>query len=199
MDSDFIRKQYNKVAEKYFILRKSFKSEPYLKKFSSFLPKGVTILDIGCGSGIPVDSYFTKHDFKVIGIDISDKQIELARKNVPSASFEQKDMSKLKNNEYQVGAVVSFYAIFHTPRETHLDLFRKIKTFIPKKAYILVTMGYDEWEGAEKGAGGEMMEWSHYGADKNREIIEKAGFQIVFNKIDTSGGEKHLVIIAKNK
>jgi len=78
-------------------------------------------------------------------------------------------------------------------------LFRKIKTFIPRGAYILVTMGNDEWEGKEAGAGGEMMEWSHYGADKNLEIIENAGFQIVFNKIDTSGGEKHLVIIAKSK
>lgn len=199
MDSNFIRKQYNKVAEEYSELRKNFKSEKYLKKFASFLRKGATILDIGSGAGIPVDSYLAKLGFRIIGIDISDKQIELARKNVPSAKFEQKDMSKLKNNDYQVDAVVSFYAIFHTPRKTHLDIFRKIKTFIHKGGYILVTMGYSDWEGREKGAGGEIMEWSHYAADKNREIIEKAGFQIVFDKIDTSGGEKHLVVIAKSK
>ncbi len=31
----------------------------------------------------------------------------------------------------------------------------------------------------------------------HREIIESAGFEILKNEIDTSGGEKHRVILAK--
>jgi hypothetical protein len=41
------------------------------------------------------------------------------------------------------------------------------------------------------------MYWSHYGPEKNRKIIEEAGFEIIFDKIDTSGGEKHQIILAR--
>jgi len=198
MNNDFVRKQYNKVAHEYLRQRDNFKNNKYIDKLISLLPKNATILDLGCGAGIPIDSYLIKHGYKIIGIDISDKQIELAKENVPEGKFERKDMSELKDNEYSVDAVVSFYAIFHTPREKHLELFKKIQTFIPKGGYILVTMGYSDWEGKEKDFFGDEMEWSHYGADKNKELIQKAGFQIVFDEVDTSGEEKHLIVIARS-
>jgi len=198
MNNDFVRKQYNKIAEAYLKQRNILKSNKYLDKLISLLPKKSTILDIGCGAAIPIDSYLINHGFKVIGIDISEKQIELAKKNVPKGTFMQKDMSLLRDYEYKVDAVVSFYAVFHIDRNKHLDLFKKIKKFIPKNGYILMTMGYDDWEGKEKLVGNEDMEWSQFGVDKNKEIIKKAGFQIIFDEIDTSGGEKHLVVIAKN-
>ena len=198
MNNDFVRRQYNKTADEYLRQRDAFKNNKYLDKLMALLPKGATILDIGCGAGIPIDSYLIKRGYKIIGIDISDKQIELAHKNVPEGRFERKDMSELKDREYSVNAIVSFYAIFHTPRENHLDLFRKMKTFIPIGGYILVTMGYSDWEGKENNFFGDEMEWSHYDADKNKEIIKQTGFQIIFNEIDTTGGEKHLVVIAKS-
>lgn len=41
------------------------------------------------------------------------------------------------------------------------------------------------------------MFWSHCDSQKNREIVEKAGFEVVLDEIDTSGEEKHQVIIAR--
>jgi len=48
-------------------------------------------------------------------------------------------MSELKKDEYKVDAVVSFYAIFHTPRDKHLELF-KISTLTLRKVdfYLLL-------------------------------------------------------------
>jgi cyclopropane fatty-acyl-phospholipid synthase-like methyltransferase len=166
MNSDFIRKQYNKIADEYLKHRNLFKSDKYLEILINLLPTGATILDIGCGAGIPVDKYLLEKGFRVIGIDISDRQIELATKNVPTGIFERKDMLELKDKEYSVDAVISFYAIFHTPRKKHLDLFKKIKTFLPKGGIILVTMGYGDWEGKNKDFFGGEMEWSYYDGEK---------------------------------
>jgi cyclopropane fatty-acyl-phospholipid synthase-like methyltransferase len=198
MNSDFIRKQYNKIADEYLKHRNLFKSDKYLEILINLLPTGATILDIGCGAGIPVDKYLLEKGFRVIGIDISDRQIELATKNVPTGIFKRKDMLELKDKEYSVDAVISFYAIFHTPRKKHLDLFKKIKTFLPKGGIILVTMGYGDWEGKNKDFFGGEMEWSYYDAEKNKAIIKKAGFEIIFNEIDNSGGEKHLIVIGRS-
>jgi len=58
-------------------------------------------------------------------------------------------------------------------------------------------MGSTEWQGTENNFHGVKMFWSHYDSKKNREIVENAGFEILLDEIDTSGGEKHQIIMAK--
>ncbi len=199
MDKNLVKDSYNQIAETYLQTRNQFKNLKYLEEFVKLLKPGAEILDLGCGAGKPVDEFLVKNGFKVIGLDISENQIKLAKKNVPEGKFYLKDISLLKRGEYQVDAVVSFYTIFHIPRETHFELFEKINSFLPKEGLILVTMGSSDWEGTEDDFHGAKMCWSHYGQEKNREIIEKAGFEILFNEIDTTGGEKHQIIIGKKK
>lgn len=198
MSKKIVKTGYNKIAQKYSSNRDQFKNNKYLDKLVNLLKPGAKILDIGCGSGIPIDKYLYDQGFKVKGIDLSKEQIKLAKKNLPNCDFEIKDMSKLKKDEYNVDAVVSFYTIFHIPREKHLNLLRKINTFLNKDGLLLITMGASEWEGKDNFHGTQMW-WSHYGANKNKEIINKAGFEIIFDEIDKSGGEKHLIILAQKK
>lgn len=196
MNKTVVRQGYNKAAKDYLKNRDRFINDKYLKKLVKLLKPRAKILDLGCGSGKPVAEFLARKGFEVIGLDISEKQIELAGKNVPNARFEVKDMSKLKVEEYDVGAAVSFYAIFHTHRETHKELFKKINSFLPRNGLILVSMGASDWEGSEDFHGAEMW-WSHYGQDRNRKIIEKAGFEVMLDEIDSTGGEKHQVVLAR--
>lgn len=199
MLNDFVKQGYNKVAENYAMGRSQFKSDIYLDKLNSLLAPHSTVLDIGCGAGKPVDSYFVSKGHKVIGIDISEKMIELAKKNVPKGEYKVTDMSELQKGEYFVDAVVSFYSIFHTPREKHQLLLNKINSFLPKGGLLLITMGSSEWEGKEENFFGAEMFWSHYGSEKNTEIVKNAGFEVVLDKIDTAGNERHQVLLAKKK
>ncbi len=57
MDNDSVRKGYNKIAKTYLKNRDQFKNQKYLEKFIELLPKGSSVLDIGCGAGVPIDSY----------------------------------------------------------------------------------------------------------------------------------------------
>ncbi len=93
-------------------------------------------------------------------------------------------------------AIVSFYAIFHIPREEHPDLLKKLYALMKPDGYLLITMAYSEWEGAEDFHGVKMF-WSHHGAAENKQLVKQAGFEIILEKVDTSGGERHLVILAK--
>ncbi|HLD11299.1 MAG TPA: class I SAM-dependent methyltransferase [Patescibacteria group bacterium] len=199
MKTRLVKQGYEKAADHYLQHRDQFKNVAYLDRFASLLRPGARILDIGCGAGKPVDVYLVEKGFTVTGIDLSNKQIQLAKKHVPNATFEVKDMSQLKHGEYHVDAIVSFYAIFHIPRESHAALFKTFCSFLPKGGLLLATMGSSEWEGVEKNFHGVKMYWSHYGSEENRIIIQLAGFDIVFDTIDTSGGERHQVVIAKKK
>ena len=200
MDSDWkdiVRNTYNKVANNYSDTRGIFLNTEYLDKFAALLKPGASVLDLGCGAGVPVDKFLVDKGFKVTGIDLSESQIRLAKKNVPEGMFDVKDMSDLKSGDYSVDAVVSFYAIFHVPRETHLGLFQKIYSFLTDDGVMLVTMATTDWEGVDEDFYGEKMFESHYEPVKNTEIVREAGFEILLDTIDTSGNEKHQVILAR--
>lgn len=197
MTNDLVRQEYNKIADNYLAGRHKFKNDKCLEKLTSLLFPSSLVLDIGCGAGIPIDSYLIARGHKVIGIDISEKQVELARKFVPKGKFEVKDMANLKIGEYLVDAVVAFYAIFHTPRQAHQDILKKIYSFLKKDGYILITMGSSEWEGEEDNFFGGMMYWSHFGPKINRELVKKAGFNIILDEIDTTGREKQQIILGQ--
>jgi hypothetical protein len=73
----------------------------------------------------------------------------------------------------------------------------KFNSFLPLGGLTLVTMGSAAWEGEEENFHGTRMYWSHYGSGKNMEIVERAGFEVIFDEIDTSGGEKHQILLAR--
>jgi len=193
-----VKAGYNVAAKNYSSeFRDQFKNEKHLAGLIEAVKPNSTILDVGCGAGKPIDNYLISKGMKVIGLDISEAQIELAKSSVPEAKYEVKDMSELHDGEYQVDAVVSFYSIFHTPREKHADLLKKFRSFLNPEGHLLITMGANDWEGKEDNFCGAEMYWSHYGAEKNIELVSEAGFEIIKSEIDHSGGEEHLVILAK--
>ncbi len=157
------------------------------------------MLDLGCGAGVPVDRYLIARGHRVIGIDISEKQIELACENVRGAEYRVRDMLTVQEGEFRVEAVVSFYAIFHTPREAHPELLAKVNSFLPSGGLVLVTMGASEWEGHEEDFCGVEMFWSHYDAAQNRQLLETSGTEILLDEIDERGGEKHQVLLARKR
>lgn len=191
-----VKQGYDQCAKKYLEERGIFKNQKYLDDLVKKLRKGSSILDVGCGAGIPIDKYLIENGFDVTGIDISPEQINLARKNLPKGKFLIKDMSKIDFSMNSFDAIVSFYAIFHIKREDHQNLFNKLFFILKVGGNLLVTMGLSEWEGEEDFHGVKMW-WSHYDSKKNLEIIKNAGFKIIYDKIDTSGGEKHLVVLAQ--
>jgi cyclopropane fatty-acyl-phospholipid synthase-like methyltransferase len=195
MSKDIVRKGYDIIAQRYMGARDQFVNNRYLLNFNSRLKPGSSILDLGCGSGKPIDRFLVNRGHKVIGVDISKKQIKLAKRNVPEARYVVKDISSLHKEEYNVDAVISFYTILHISRDNHQELFYIINSFLPEGGLILVTMASSEWEGIEDFYGVEMY-WSHYGPEKNREIIERAGFEVILDEIDASRIDKHQVIMA---
>jgi len=193
--ANVIRTSYNRIADAYLQQRDQFASLPYLKQFAEHIPREGSVLDLGCGGGRPVAAYLVSRELKVRGLDLSNRMIALARENVPTASFEVGNMLDLRDGQFSVDGIVSFYAIFHTPREQHTELLKRFASFLPTGGALLLTMGASDWEGTEDFFG-EQMIWSHYGAERNTQMVESAGFEILREGIDRSGGEAHQVILA---
>jgi SAM-dependent methyltransferase len=195
---EIVRKGYDKLAEKYQIIRQAFDNKRELGEFTSLLPKKAKVLDAGCGTGVPVAKFLVENGFDVTGIDFSKNMIKLASKNVPKARFVLKDMTKLDFKADSFDGLTAFYSIIHVPREKHFLTFQSLHRILKPDGMMLICLGPDEWEATDKYYGTEMF-WSHYDAKKSLQLVRKAGFEIISDNVLTRGGERHYWILARNK
>src|SRR6266568_550427 len=108
---------YDRVAKQYLAGKDA--DEPVtlaaLERLARTLPPGAAVLDLGCGAGVPVTRWLAQR-FAVTGVDLSARQLELARQQVPNANFLQAEMTSLDFPPATIDAIVAFYSIIHVPR-----------------------------------------------------------------------------------
>jgi 2-polyprenyl-3-methyl-5-hydroxy-6-metoxy-1,4-benzoquinol methylase len=98
--------------------------ENWIDRQVSLVPSGMTVLDVGCGSGATSIS-LAKRGFHVTGIDISDERISTARSNAEKMDLEIKfvvgDIEEMAttNEDYDV---ISCTAILHHLPDLERDL-----------------------------------------------------------------------------
>lgn len=91
------KKAWDKIGKK--ATSPYIEGKKYLEMFNLFcnkLPKEAFVLDFGCGPGLPFTKELVKKGFRVTAIDISNKMIEIAKKNVPEANYIQASMTNLE-------------------------------------------------------------------------------------------------------
>jgi len=74
-------------------------------------------------------------------VDFSEAQIELAKKNVPNATFLCQDMTKLSFAEKSFDGITSYYAIIHIPREEHQSLLTNFHRMLKPGGFALLCLG----------------------------------------------------------
>ncbi|HVK06161.1 MAG TPA: methyltransferase domain-containing protein, partial [Armatimonadaceae bacterium] len=83
-----VERGYDAMAEQY--LASKDQEDPHflaaLKSLSVGLPQGAPVLDLGCGAGLPATRFLARRGFAVTGVDVSARQLELARLHVPEAA-----------------------------------------------------------------------------------------------------------------
>lgn len=186
-----VEEGYDKIANEYAAARSTLgqSGRKYLDLLLERLPEGSRVLDLGCGSGVPVTRILTERH-EVVGVDISRRQVQLARENVPDAIFFIGDMTEVSFPPETFDAIVSLLAIIHVPREEHANLFRKMHAMLKDGGLVLLTLGSEDWVSSHDDRFfGVKMYWSHYDKETSKRIVEKAGFRFVQSSIE--GEEFH--------
>lgn len=179
LNTSLVRRGYDQIAARYTESRDQGSSVPYMEMLHHRLAANSLVLDLGCGAGLPVDRWLTDKGHRVIGLDLSPEMLVLARKNVPQAHYELRDLVDLKAGEYTADAVVSFFAMFHIDRSLHRQFLGCVRSYLPPGGLLLITTGRSEWEGEEDFMGTQMA-FSHFDRAANRALIKDAGFAILF-------------------
>jgi cyclopropane fatty-acyl-phospholipid synthase-like methyltransferase len=153
----------------------------FVAELAARLPAGARVLDLGCGNGAKISRLAAR--FEVVGVDLSEQQLRLARANVPEATFVQGDLAELDFTPGSFDAVTALYSLVHVPREDHRELFERIRQWLGPGGLFLASLshvgGEDrtyEWLGVE-------MFFSGFDADTNRRLVRGAGFELELDEL----------------
>ena len=196
-----VEEGYDRIGERYAqdasMTRQELRSRQvsYLMKE---LPCGSELLDLGCGAGTPTTKRLAEH-FAVTGVDISQRQVERARRDIPYATFIQADMTSLRLPRCSYDAVTAFFSIIHVPRDEQPDLLRSIATWLRPNGLLFATMtarskeiDFDDcWMGAP-------MFWSGHDSVTNKRIVREAGLDIVSVE-ETEDSDGHFLWLMARK
>ena len=192
---EIVQSGYDRLGELYTKEREGFDNQREVDAFLSCLPTHARVLDAGSGTGIPIAARLVREGFKVVGIDLSATMVTVAQQNVPEAEFRQMNMTTMDFPQESYDGIISCYAIIHTPKELHTEIFRSFHTILRPRGTMLVSVACWEWEEIADYLGVDMF-WSHYDPSKTEAIIKDAGFDIEFGRRVEGGGEVHHWVLA---
>lgn len=193
---------YDRIAEQYLAGKRADDGVTIaaLEQLTGEMPDAAAVLDLGCGAGVPVLQWLARR-FRVTGVDVSARQLELALQHVPAATVIKADMLELEFEAESFDAIVALYSIIHVPRAEQGALLARINRWLKSGGSFLATWAITEWEGGEadwEGWGAPMW-WSHYGAEANLAMLGAAGFAIRSAERLTTGGETWLWVLAQKQ
>lgn len=172
---------------------------PWLADLHPRLPAAAAVLDLGCGCGVPVARFLANAGHQVTGVDISDVQVERARRLVPTGTFVRADATRLTLPPMSFDAVVCLYALIHLPLADQPGLLDRIATWLRPGGWLLATVGHEAWTGTEENwlDGRAAMWWSHADAATYRAWLRQAGLTIVAEDFIPEGAGGHALFWAQ--
>lgn len=203
---EIVRKGYNGIAIKLQDKLGSRKEESHIfelvDEFISTIPIQGRILDAGCGNG--AYSRYLSEKFEVIGIDISEKQIELAKKNAPKTKFICTDLTTTKFPDTYFDGILSLYMIIHIPRGEHYNLLDNFYRILKNNGVVLLNFHINDdpesYVDNFLGSGSKMY-WSGFDRETNLKMLKQIGFKIIWarsvKESPKFGNASHLFVFAK--
>src|SRR3989442_9424392 len=111
---------YDRIAERYAeeffdeLDRKPFDRD-LLDRYADTVRGRGQVCDLGCGPG-HVARYLHARGVDVLGLDISPRMVEVARRLNPGIPFDQGDMQRLHLPDSSLAGAVAFYSMIHLAR-----------------------------------------------------------------------------------
>jgi len=180
------KKAWDKIGEK--TASSYIKHKKYLKVFNLFcskLPKNASVLDFGCGPGLPFTRELVKRGFNVTAIDISDTMIKVAKKSVPEAEYIRVSMTDMDFEEKFDGIFSGYSMLCLDPKNFEIAAKKAVKS-LKRGGFFFLALneppsGHKEEENYTEIMGQKMYS-RPYAENEIRTVFSKLNMKII--KID---------------
>lgn len=174
---------------------KSLFERAWLELFTKELKKEAKILDVGCGSGEPITSYFIERAFDVTGVDFSPNMLAIARARFPQVSWIEADMRNLNINEPYDG-LIAWNSLFHLSQGDQIKTLEKFANYLVSGGFFLFTAGDKKGEVMGRINGHDVYH-SSLSAIEYEQILRKCQMQVLSFKLNDTDCCQHSVFLAQ--
>jgi ubiquinone/menaquinone biosynthesis C-methylase UbiE len=182
-ESKNVYKEYDQIAD-WFAANRSKKliEQIYLDAMLSHLPKEASILDLGCGTGMPILNYLLSKKMFVTGVDASKAMLDIAKVNFPNQEFILQDMRNLKLDK-RFDGIIAWHSFFHLPVADQPEMFRLFAKHLKPNGIILFTSGTELSETWGMNGGKNLFHASLETSTYNQ-LLKKNDFEVISHTVD---------------
>jgi SAM-dependent methyltransferase len=173
----------------------------WMRRLERRIAPGSRLLDLGCGNGVPVARELSKRH-TVTGIDLSEAQVERARRLVPAATFIRGDMTAMEFEPGSFDAVTAFFSIINVPMDEQPPLIERVAAWLAPGGHFLAIVGKVRGTWVEhdwRGVAGLQMYYSHAGLAESRASLAAAGLEIVEEGTEPLNGAPGFAVLIARK
>jgi SAM-dependent methyltransferase len=185
---------YDNIAKGFANMRTEFATdEPYVNEFITYLNPSSHVLDVGCGSGIPIAKHLIERDFKVTGVDGSKKLLEIAKINVPHMLGIYSDIREFYSKTLFDG-IIEWWCLFHLPVFDQFKMLEKFYQWLKPGGILQFTSGAKNYRGRSNDMLDEYLLFFSADYLAYEEKLKELNFKIISCQSDQ---ENHLVWLVK--
>ena len=155
---------------------------PWLDRFCGLLPANATILDIGCGSGMPIAHDLIRRGYQVTGVDAAPEMLALFHVNLPGCPTQLADMRHLALGR-QFAGLLAWDSFFHLSATDQRAMFQRFRAHAAPNAALMFTSGPAEGRAIGE-LQGEALHHASLGPAEYRDRLAAAGFRIVDHAVE---------------
>jgi cyclopropane fatty-acyl-phospholipid synthase-like methyltransferase len=199
------RESYNAIAAAWDEARRGFvgRERHYVDTLLEGLPARARVLDAGCGTGRPLADYILSRGHDVVGVDQSERLLELARARFPAARWVHSRLEDFAPAAGAFDAIVCWDALFHIPREHHETILGRFARALAPGGRLMLTAGGSAHPAFTDTMFGHEFFYDSHSPERLTSILGGVGFTIVIGEFmnqPTGGRDKgRYAIVAERR
>ncbi len=154
----------------------------WLDRFCNLIPSTAAVLDIGCGSGLPLARELIRRGFDVTGVDGTPTMLELFRRNLPGTPAYLADMRQLALDRRFAG-LLAWDSFFHLSPEDQRTQFPRFQTHALPGAALMFTSGTAEGSAIGE-LNGDPLYHGSLDPDEYRSLLDATGFKVIAHVVE---------------
>nr|WP_209092163.1 class I SAM-dependent methyltransferase [Sphingomonas trueperi] len=154
--------------------------------WSRQLPRGGAVLDIGCGTGVPIGTCLAAQGFALFGIDPAPRMIAAFRDNVPEATAACEPAETSRFFDRRFDGVVAIGLLFLLPEAAQAAVIARVGPALHPGGRFLFSAPRErcDWEDSLTGRRSWSLGEAGYGA-----LVEAAGLEMAGCHRDAGGND----------
>ncbi len=198
---------WNKMAELYEskFMDLDLYNDTYDFVCQSLPNKNAKILDVGCGPGNIARYLLSKRpDFKLVGLDVAPKMIELAKKNNPSADFKVMDVRNMHELETNFDGIINGFCLPYLSEKESFDFIRNSYDVLNENGWVYISFveGDPSRSDYKTGSSGDRVYFYFHQIETIQNQLKESGFSdikkflVTFQRTETTQ-EIHTIVTAR--